>query len=1153
MTVRQRRLEILTSTVVDASVGAVGLLAGTGLGWLFRPRPDREGGIDAELEPVVSGTASGRRLALRIVDASRTEPLPDGDGWRYRHPEPGDRDRWLDHPLPVLLVRCDAGGRVAYWQHVTPETAAPDGADWTATIPSAQRLDASAGAALVDLARPPATHGMSAVLDELPDPCADRLRRLDRSEPVLARRLASELRVAGAEPRSCVEKLVAGAGADWSWPAWAALGEYANEYGLPDLAAECFLRVAPPHGGVAHWRALAGLLLCEVDPGRARSLLREALAVPAAAPLAQAGLGWLGDGDGARPRVTPGQPDGAEHPTVLRLRADERGRDGDLQGAFALHERVVRLAPGAAAAHLGLAEALLRRAAVAGASVPLADCRRAANLAQAARADRRRCGADSAPAAAVLARAYALAGDDESAVRVALPAPSGEATARESACVALAAQAAVCCYRLGELDQGDGFGAVVRAGGAADLTGPVEAVRAEAVGVEAPELVRRWRAVLDSGAEGPVRLDALGRLAALGQWPPAGSDETARARALAAHGRVDECVRACDESADARLLLYPLDVLARAGRTDDVIERAGALYRRADLALPVREAIRAALTATLVARRDWAGCVQLANDGLADIARARDELCAGRLDPLAWHGQPEEELAELARQQAWVLVVGELQAGSPERAWQALREQAPAVATPTEASLWFELHRRAGWTAETVEQAVALCRQDTVPPELAIRILSELRPASDAALRAHVAAARPVDTELGDAIRPGAAPYSRIRETIRSGRLPLGAAAAATGTAYLLSLLWQAVGLIPAGTDQPDVHRLEVAAAAAALGGAVSVETSALYVTAGVLDRWGDVAAQFREPLLAAPAAHDILASLVAARAEAGLVAPPALDPRTGQLRLTEASGPGRTVVERGALVRAAAQQCRTVVVDALDDGYPIELVGAWLAPVALAAARGTALFSDDVVLRGIARGKGVPAFGTLALFEVLFSGQRLPDDSGALLQRLFEDGVVDLGASDALVRHTMTGAGPGAPAVLLNLSRPAFWAGRPDSDLFATTIAVARSAAQDHPDSFPAVVEALAMGQASAYEPGAAIALVGLVVLGYVTGVTAEAASVVLPALRTCAARYAVDPEPMLRRHLVAVLTDPQREEPMTAEAASSLVEVALTVPAAP
>jgi hypothetical protein len=289
----------------------------------------------------------------------------------------------------------------------------------------------------------------------------------------------------------------------------------------------------------------------------------------------------------------------------------------------------------------------------------------------------------------------------------------------------------------------------------------------------------------------------------------------------------------------------------------------------------------------------------------------------------------------------------------------------------------------------------------------------------------------------------------------------------------------------------------------------------------------------------------------VAVRALAGLVAPPALDPRTGQLRLADADRPGQAAAERGATVRAAARQCRTVAVEALDDGYPIERVGAWLAPVALAVARGTALFSDDVVLRAIAREQGVPAFGTLALFDVLYSGQRLPDDSAALLQRLFDDNVVDLGAADALVRHTMAGAGPGAPAVLLNLSRPAFWAGRPDSDLFTTVTAVARSAAQDHPESFPAVVAALAKGQASAYEPGAAIALVGLVVLGYVTGVTAEAASVVLPALRACAAQYGVDPDPMLRRHLVNVLTDPEGPEPMTADAAGKRVEAALGVPA--
>jgi hypothetical protein len=124
-------------------VALVQSLAVTDLRWLFREQAVSDVGIDAHLEIVVDGRATGRLLALQIKSGESyfREPVPDGFVYR------GDLehlDYWLNHSLPVFVVICKPGTREAYWQVVSNQTVMRTNGGWKMAIPSANRFQADA-------------------------------------------------------------------------------------------------------------------------------------------------------------------------------------------------------------------------------------------------------------------------------------------------------------------------------------------------------------------------------------------------------------------------------------------------------------------------------------------------------------------------------------------------------------------------------------------------------------------------------------------------------------------------------------------------------------------------------------------------------------------------------------------------------------------------------------------------------------------------------------------------------------------------------------------------------------------------------------------------------------------------------------------------
>ncbi|MGW0215624.1 DUF4365 domain-containing protein [Micromonospora chokoriensis] len=1223
--------QLLTTVTGDAGIHGVGLLVNTRLGWHFRPQPVADVGIDAQVESVVDGVSTGCLLGLQIKSGQSmfSEPAPDGSGWVYRERSQTHRRYWLRYPLPVLLVLYQPETHTAYWQVVTDETAVATGAGFKVRVPSTQPLDASSAERLAELARRKPDDAFGERLRHLPSGCADRLVALRQTAPDLAQQLAEELVNGRRNPRATVERIIADGG-EWPWLAWSVLADYANEHSQALLAADCFRRTAEscPDGDLAgRFFAFAGLLLADLDRERARALLTRASSAGARG-LASIGIATLEHGERKGPISLPSLPEGDQgrvEPTILRFMAEQRTVAGDFDGAVELHEKALALSPDAPTQQIALAEALLRRPRPKGGGSQLEDCHQAAALAASARSARRRWGSDSTRPAEILLQARAMAGDERSAIRVALQGPEGEATDAEARSPTLAFYAARLCYELGALDRGDRLARVVEASGQRELITHCAAVRAQASNAGKEVQAQRWQEALTSGATGPHRLVALQNLAQLGRWPIPDLEEmrddgrlaegvydllhaqalaasgqpdaalgllrVARdgsvlvaeeyARQLAAAGRVDECVRACDHASlrfgDPRLSLYALEVLTNAERTDEVILRVNMLLGRADLPISLRHLLRGKLIDIFIERRDWLTCERLGYDGLSETRRLRALSHENQPGVLTFPSSTAADLDENERDYAWSIVISQYHQGSAERAFETLQTLDPAPRTLAQLQTWADLHRLHGWTPTTAEQALAIAEHDRTPGEVVGRLLFSLvqtcRPMPDATAEAGGGVVAtdlsdplpvPVSEDLhlrltrawtrflseqdparavrvdGDVIQVRARPDDPLElatalqqhaaAAVHAGQAALGSLSLATGLPYLLSLVDELAGVVPAVDPSDAVTEGELSVAKAAIGGTISIETSSVYLAAAIAQLWPTVRAAFRNVRIAMPAASDILHSHLATNSRAEATAGLAFS-ATGQLPMGEMpSEENRSTVARTAATHMAVQDCQLASVTASVEDLPVAPGAAttpWVAAVLVAKQNGIPLYSDDAVLRAWARSQGVPAFGTLALVEALLdAGTVIPVES--VVTKLFRGNVVDLPSPWPLVVQAIESDGPMSPPAGVNLARPALWQAAAAEQVGPMIIELARLAGGDV-DGLYALVAASAEGLTAALEPAELVlGSLGATMLAYLDGSPPALGSTVVRAVRGVGARFDTDPLPTLRQHFVAIMTGP-------------------------
>lgn len=115
------------------------------IGWLWRDQLEHDFGIDAHIEVIASGKATGRLIGVQVKASDDKYVEKVGTtGWTLYLDEDNVR-YWLDHALPVIVVIHDVKDNQYHWQQVTSTSVerTPAGSP-KIQVPVQNKLDAGA-------------------------------------------------------------------------------------------------------------------------------------------------------------------------------------------------------------------------------------------------------------------------------------------------------------------------------------------------------------------------------------------------------------------------------------------------------------------------------------------------------------------------------------------------------------------------------------------------------------------------------------------------------------------------------------------------------------------------------------------------------------------------------------------------------------------------------------------------------------------------------------------------------------------------------------------------------------------------------------------------------------------------------------------------
>lgn len=357
----------------------------------------------------------------------------------------------------------------------------------------------------------------------------------------------------------------------------------------------------------------------------------------------------------------------------------------------------------------------------------------------------------------------------------------------------------------------------------------------------------------------------------------------------------------------------------------------------------------------------------------------------------------------------WWLITAELDVGHVEEAWQVFSHYALPPVTREEVQTWTALYRLRGWTTDVRRQGLALARTWADDVLISARLLAamilfsrpdptteqaeldELHRALSEELSAHCdrfgdaspIQEMPFDPDkvgemLRDSLQERADVVEKVTRAVRQLQLPLGMLAQAVRRPYALAVLQRSAGMVPACTPIDAEYDAELTAAFDALAGPrprrIVTEAAALHLAA-VLDVSHLLAHADLRRLLPRASRRDIQDALLEARQ---LLASPnsvSWDSSADRPLLHEATPEEQNeILRRAEHLEAAAGACEVVVEGPLRilNGRANRGYEAWLAPLQVALDQTLPLWSDDVVLRRLARDAGVPTFGTVALIDAI-------------------------------------------------------------------------------------------------------------------------------------------------------------------------------------
>jgi tetratricopeptide (TPR) repeat protein len=420
----------------------------------------------------------------------------------------------------------------------------------------------------------------------------------------------------------------------------------------------------------------------------------------------------------------------------------------------------------------------------------------------------------------------------------------------------------------------------------------------------------------------------------------------------------------------------------------------------------------------------------------------------------------------------WWLIASQLNLQRADDAWSTYRNFLPEVAEQIQIRWWATLHALHGWTDDSLQDGLLLAERWADDPVVAGGLLTVLvsaridmrrdepesaedehEPADPLAQAIWAEVSRHCD-EHGDAspiqrvefdpqdplaafghrLRARAELVDQVTNAVRGLQSPLGLLSDVIRRPYGLAVVQRAAGLQTACTPDPSEFDLEVTSALAMLetGSSVVTEASALHLL-GVLDLASVLLPRLQRLLLPRASGHDIQRAVFDARqlqsSPGGVQWDTGLD-RPVYIEVTPESQ--NDILRRTDTLAANATRCEVVIEGPLrlfqgeDDerGHS----GAWLAPLQVAVDEGLSLWSDDLVLRRLARELGVSTFGTIALLHAVLEREPELMDAGtqeAITVGLINEWVVDTAGEVGYLLDLQVSGRTDLHATLAALARP--------------------------------------------------------------------------------------------------------------------------------
>lgn len=172
----------------DAGMGIVQEIVSNseppGLGWLFRPLPTADFGIDCQLEVVKRDSRGERRATGRILSAQvKTGPsyfsADNGDHWLVRIKR-STVAYWRSHSVPVLLILVNPSTRGCYWARGDADDLIEFKTTYGIAVPKSQMLDVRCATMLEELAANAAPAGRRLAALDGAAPWMEALKRGER-------------------------------------------------------------------------------------------------------------------------------------------------------------------------------------------------------------------------------------------------------------------------------------------------------------------------------------------------------------------------------------------------------------------------------------------------------------------------------------------------------------------------------------------------------------------------------------------------------------------------------------------------------------------------------------------------------------------------------------------------------------------------------------------------------------------------------------------------------------------------------------------------------------------------------------------------------------------------------------------------------------